>query len=54
MKKIKEQEERRFQKKVGSGLRKCPGHWINKKMGLRNKDCIVEGKCVKCGGYEKK
>ena len=44
----------RFEKKKKSGLRKCLGHWISKRVGLRNKDCYDEktGQCFKCGGYK--
>ena len=40
-------------KRVKSGLPKCPGHWINKKMGLKNEDLYdKDGKWYKCGKYK--
>lgn len=48
-------EKIRFEKKKKSGLRKCPGHWINKGAKMRNNDCYDEdGKCLRCGGYKRK
>ena len=49
---IRLQEKRRWQKKLYSGLKKCPGHWIYKG-SLRNTTCYNEsGKCLICGAWK--
>jgi len=51
-----EREKKRFfklQRMKKSGLRKCPNHWINKRMNLKNTDVYDNnGQCGICGGFK--
>ena len=47
-------KQKKLEKLKKSGLRKCKGHWINKGIGVRNKDCYDENnQCGICGGFNK-
>ena len=47
-------EQKRFEKMKRSGLKKCPGHWINKGLGIRQTDNFNEkGQCDRCGGWRR-
>lgn len=46
-------KERVKEKKIKSGLRKCPGHWINKRFNVKDDTYDDYGKCFKCGGWKK-
>ena len=53
---IREQELKllKFEKMKKSGLKKCPGHWINKGLGIRQKDNFeANGQCIRCGGWKR-
>lgn len=32
--------------------RKCPGHWVNKRLGIKKKAYNDEGICMICGGVK--
>lgn len=51
----KEKQRKDYLNRINkSGRRKCPGHYINKQMGIKNRDCYDEqGQCLKCGGWNK-